>query len=144
MKAFRLVLRSRGVLKAKRRCSSFRTRVGRIPEPRAQNLVSRANRNLCAPNRKPFVTTNRIAPPSPSFPAQTKRKKRSYLCSSRISRKQPPVDVRPVPHVGRVAVLGRRLENLLDDRLTLVGLLEEELDDGRQRLELDLVNQSKC
>jgi hypothetical protein len=61
------------------------------------------------------------------------------LGRARVGREQAPVHVSAIADVGRVAVLRRRLENLLDNLLALVGLLEEQLDDGRQRLELDRI-----
>ena len=61
-----------------------------------------------------------------------------HLCSGGVGREQPPVDVAAVAQVWVVAVLCGQAEHTLNQLLRVRGTLEEELDDGRQQLQLDL------
>lgn len=55
-----------------------------------------------------------------------------------VAREEAPVDVGAVADVGVVVFGGGLLEDLLHEVLVVVGLLEEELDDGSEDLELCL------
>lgn len=62
----------------------------------------------------------------------------THLCDLDVAREEAPLDVGAVAQVGRVGRLGREREDALHELLRLFWAVEEELDDGRQGLELDL------
>ena len=68
------------------------------------------------------------------------------LCDLRVAREEAPVDVGAVSDVGVVVFGGGGLEDFLDEGLGLglVGLLEEEFDDGGEDLQLRLPAVSTC
>lgn len=63
------------------------------------------------------------------------------LSDLRITAEESPIDVRAVTNVRVIILSSGGLEDLLDELLglRLVGLLQEELDDGGENLELGLV-----
>lgn len=61
-----------------------------------------------------------------------------YLCSCGIGGQQPPIHVGFVPDIWIVRILRGGLQNSLHDRLCVVRLLQEKLDDGGHGLQLDL------
>ena len=68
------------------------------------------------------------------------------LCDLRVAGEEAPVDVGAVSDVGVVVFGCGGLEDLLDEGLGLglVGLLEEEFDDGGEDLQLRLFAVSRC
>lgn len=63
------------------------------------------------------------------------------LSDLRITAEESPIDVRAVTNVRVIILRSGGLEDLLDELLglRLLGLLQEELDDGGENLELGLV-----
>ncbi len=61
----------------------------------------------------------------------------------RVRGQEAPVDEPAVAEVRVVRVLRGEAEHLLDELLRVRGLLEEELDDRRQQLQLDLKHNEK-
>jgi hypothetical protein len=53
--------------------------------------------------------------------------------STRIGRKQPPIDISPIPDVWRIT-LGRQIQHPLKNWLRSIGSLKEEFDDCRECL----------
>ena len=62
--------------------------------------------------------------------------RRDLLGGLWVGGEQPPVDVAAVAQVGVVAVLRGEREHVLDHLLRVGGPLEEELDRGREHLQL--------
>lgn len=71
-------------------------------------------------------------------------RKDDVFCDLGIAGQEAPVDVRAVSDVGIVVFCRGGLEDFLHERLRLglIGLLEEEFDNGREDLQLRLRAQS--